>query len=276
MIFPWSSTNSRVNPEAGLSDKEHTPEVGSSENNGSTAVKDIHIDAPNISLNIDSRQSFRELWLIAVVATLLQFGVLVYSGFATYYPAQMFLKNDLAIATYAYPSTAIGTLVLVFGMLLCANVVESSTEEKSYEAKRENAQVIWLQKAETSNSRTRALNKVIRLHPLEFKAVAGTIISLSGFVVQFIGLRGMLWSASIAQLFATVAMAILRAWVRRNLAELPGTRPLLSGHEMDWLALTLSEPEDLANSGKWDRPRADKNGWDWKIATVEVKKERSA
>jgi len=73
----------------------------------------------------------------------------------------------------------------------------------------------------------------------EALAVGGTFVDLSDFVVQFVGLRGMHWSASIAQLIAIAIMIALRASVRRNLAELPKSQPFLPGHEMDWLAMTL-------------------------------------
>ncbi|KAH6848117.1 hypothetical protein B0I37DRAFT_376732, partial [Chaetomium sp. MPI-CAGE-AT-0009] len=112
----------------------------------------------------------------------------------------------------------------------------------------------------------------------EVKTVGGTGVGLCGFIVQFTGLRGMHWSASVAQLGATVVMAILRAWVRRDLAELPRALPLVSGHELDWLAMTFGgkptnapwrqPPED---DGKWDkdcRPWADGDGWDWKTIAI--------
>lgn len=48
---------------------------------------------------------------------------------------------------------------------------------------------------------------------LALKTVIGTTISVFVYIVQFIGLRGMHWSASIAQLSAMLVMVCLRAWI---------------------------------------------------------------
>ncbi|KAH6955704.1 hypothetical protein BKA56DRAFT_449679, partial [Ilyonectria sp. MPI-CAGE-AT-0026] len=232
-------------------------------------------DAPNISVNSHNHSGRGELRLVAVVGTVIQLGVLTYSGFATYYPTLKFPKDDRPIASYAFPCTAVGTLVLVAGMLVCAHVVESSTEEKRYQARKgSRARLVWLQQEKTVNDQDfdsfavfakddrtaittsrRAdkkgkprtlLDKIIQTiecHAtvLAFKAVIGTMISLCGFIVQFIGLRGMHWSASIAQLGAVLLMTGLRAWVRRGLAKPPGCKRLTPGFELDWFATTLGD-----------------------------------
>ncbi|KAH7318070.1 hypothetical protein B0I35DRAFT_478607 [Stachybotrys elegans] len=95
---------------------------------------------------------------------------------------------------------------------------------------------------------------------LQTKTIVGTMISLSGFIIQFVGLRGMHWSVSIAQLGAVLVMAGLRAWVRRGLANPPNCRRLSSRFELDWFAMTLadlgtapwmdpSEDDDTKHSG---------------------------
>ena len=43
--------------------------------------------APNLLLNIDRFSSPSELWTVAAIGTILQFGVLIYAGFVTYYPS---------------------------------------------------------------------------------------------------------------------------------------------------------------------------------------------
>ena len=110
------------------------------------------------------------------------------------------------------------------------------------------------------------------------KTIGGTAIGVCGFVVQFTGLRGMHWSASVAQLGATVLMTVLRAWVRRDLAELPRALPVVPGHELDWLAMTFGGKPEKApwrqppeEDGKWDkdsRPWAEGDGWDWDTVTI--------
>ncbi|KAF4951952.1 hypothetical protein FGADI_7068 [Fusarium gaditjirri] len=259
-------------------------------------------DAPNITVNSNIYSGRREIYLVAIIGTFLQLGVLIYSALATYYRTLRFKKDDSSVAAYAYPCMSVGTLVLVAGMLVCAHVVESSTKEEYYQAKEGKAvRMVWLQQEKavsdqkfdsfavfarddrpfvTTSRRpaeneisTTWLDKTIQLilthaetlhktivqygskpeprkhsetdseecHAtvLAFKAVFGTTISLFGFVIQFVGLRGMHWSASVAQLGIVVTMAGLRAWVRRGFVTPPASKQLATGFELDWFATTL-------------------------------------
>lgn len=172
---------------------------------------------------------------------------------------------------------AAGTAMLVAGMLVCAHVVESGSEEVMYRVKlpRMQARFIWLQRGATVNdqsfrpfaicarnstqyyttSRRRPKDGSWRIlqstSMLGVKAVVGTAISLSGFVTQFIGLRAIHWSISVSQLGATIFMAIVRAWVRRGLAKPSHAVLLESGHELDWLAMTLGhgDKHELSDLG---------------------------
>ncbi|KFG86493.1 hypothetical protein MANI_109817 [Metarhizium anisopliae] len=225
-----------------------------------TIVRNQAIDAPNISLNSQGHFGRGELRAVAVFGTILQLGVLTYFGFATYHPALKFTKGDDAVANYAFPCTATGTITLVAGLLLCAHVVESSTEEKRYQPSKETkARLVWLQRAQTVGDQSfqsfalsaggnqdlittscRGNKKSQGIH-LELKTIVGTAVSLCGFVVQFIGLRGMHWSASVAQLGAVIAMAALRAWVRRGLAQPLQRVRLTPEHELEWFAMALGD-----------------------------------
>ncbi|KAK4097975.1 hypothetical protein N658DRAFT_254423 [Parathielavia hyrcaniae] len=53
---------------------------------------------------------------------------------------------------------------------------------------------------------------------VSYFAVAGTSLAVTGFVVQFIGLRGLHWSAAVVQLGVTLIMTVIRAIVRRGLS----------------------------------------------------------
>lgn len=250
-------------------------------------VRNTTAEAPNISLNSHNQFNRGELRVVAVIATILQFGVLVFCGLATYYPSLKFQKDDKAIQGYAFPCTATGTLTLVIGLLICSHVVESSTTEERYEpGPGRRARMVWLQKTQTVSDQHfgsyaifaaddrklittshRAIKgkdakcandgsreggkcaKTLSTDPQDkakdiLKAVIGTAISLCGFIVQFIGLRGMHWSASIAQLLAVFIMMALRALVRRGLAKPPECIKLTSGFELDWFATTLGDVED--------------------------------
>lgn len=96
-----------------------------------TIVRNKANEAPNLLLNIDRFSSPSELWAAAVVGAVLQLGVLVYSSIIAYHPSVMFLKGGSPIARYAYPCTAVGTILLASGLLICSYVVESSTCEES-------------------------------------------------------------------------------------------------------------------------------------------------
>ncbi|CAI6089116.1 unnamed protein product [Clonostachys chloroleuca] len=120
------------------------------------------------------------------------------------------------------------------------------------------------------------LERFLETEVEEVIAVTGSMVSLCGFIVQFVGLRGMHWSVSVAQLGATIIMAILRAIVRRNLAKNPTCQPRLSGHEMDWLAMTIEDwakapwlHPSKVDGNIYRRPWADDGGWDWRTAAVE-------
>jgi len=198
-------------------------------------------------------------------------------------------------------------------MLVCSHVVENSTEEKRYfPAAGKEARIVWLQRSKTvddqfksfaifpkeaqaavttsqrrkplsesssggSKRRSDGLQRLFDLLTSEaVKTIIGTIVGICGFVVQFIGLHGMHWSASIAQLGAIVVMTVLRALVHRNLAERPIVWLLYPEHEMDWLAMTLGDrdkapwqnpPEFYEDNSS--KPLADDGGWDWRTVAVE-------
>lgn len=94
------------------------------------------ITPPNLVLNLRPDKTFRqklELRSLTILSVILQAGVLAYSGLATYYNEMQFKKEGEMIETHAYPLTAVGTVVLVFGMWICSFVIESSTTERSWE-----------------------------------------------------------------------------------------------------------------------------------------------
>ncbi|KAK0638562.1 hypothetical protein B0T16DRAFT_449529 [Cercophora newfieldiana] len=60
---------------------------------------------------------------------------------------------------YAYRCTAIGTLFLVLGLLVCSHVVESSTAEDLYRPNGFEARMVYLQKAGTVSDHTGAVKR---------------------------------------------------------------------------------------------------------------------
>jgi hypothetical protein len=174
------------------------------------------------------------------------------------------------------------------GMFLCSWVVESSTTEKRYGASNGwKIRIVWLQQTKTvsdqvfescmvyakddrqtittsrriqKNNKTgsKATDSSARLGDnddssaaLQLKTMFGAIVALGGFVLQFVGLRGMNWSASVAQLGAVIVMVGVKAWVRRGLSRSPAYEPLTSGFELDSFAKTLT-----SFTRKRDTPRS--------------------
>jgi hypothetical protein len=70
-------------------------------------------------------------------------------------------------------------------------------------------------------------------------AAVATLVAVLGFVIQFVGLRALHWSATIYQLGVMVIMTMVRSLVRRGLAADPIFYPLLDGHELAWLTLYM-------------------------------------
>ena len=96
--------------------------------------------------------------------------------------------------------------------------------------------------------------KAIASTPREFLTILGVFLGLAGFVLQFQGLRGMNWSASIAQLVCILLMTIWRAWVRRGLIAIPVSEMVLEDHEMDWLALKMAKSDQQPGDGDFWPP----------------------
>ncbi|KAH7262861.1 hypothetical protein BKA59DRAFT_489522 [Fusarium tricinctum] len=250
--------------------------------------------APNISLNIHS-QKRAEVRAAAVIGTFLQLGVLIYAGFATYYHTLRFPKEDnRPVSNYAFPCTASGTILLVTGLLLCADVVEKRTVEEARKPIGYEAYPIWVQrqatvgdqvfrsfgifsntprkeiltssrnpKTSTELSLVDGIVRVVCYLPLQVvelfkkalnkktssstessvqssKTTLGSFLSISGYVVQFVGLRDMHWSVSIVQLGAVVFMTAARAAIRRGLAVPPKAQSLFQEFELEWLASAIA------------------------------------
>ncbi|UPK95434.1 hypothetical protein LCI18_006369 [Fusarium solani-melongenae] len=101
------------------------------------------------------------------------------------------------------------------------------------------------------------------------------LLGSAGFIVQFIGLRGLPWPVAVSQLLAIVFMAFIRALIRRGVGIIPLACPALPGYELDFLATEIvfypnfrefkdDEPSnedlrdrDLGNVCRWEVRTAD-------------------
>ncbi|KAH7311891.1 hypothetical protein BKA65DRAFT_157187 [Rhexocercosporidium sp. MPI-PUGE-AT-0058] len=223
--------------------------------NQKTLVDKLLSSAPNIILNVDQAVAPRwELWLFAWIGIIVQLSVLVFGALTTYH--WRFEKGGAPIALYGYPCTLAGTLTVSVGLLLCSHVIEGSTDECKLELRNSDPmddpfrhRILRIQRAcivseqhfssyalfnsNTSNFlRTSRLNKK---RDYNVVAAVGSSFAIAGFIVQFVGLRALHWSATIMQLGATVFMTAVRSYVRRGLAHDIQWEAIPEGEELGWL-----------------------------------------
>lgn len=112
--------------------------------------------------------------------------------------------------------------------------------------------------------------------PMESITFIGALISLIGFISQFIGMRGLHWTASIVQLGITILVTIMRVIVRRGLGKPPAHTSLNPKFELDWFVLSFGQLSKApwVNSGRASRNYAnqkkdtrDKTRPKWEIRT---------
>ncbi|KAL6359130.1 hypothetical protein LRP88_09330 [Fusarium phalaenopsidis] len=225
-------TNNDVSVERGVGPValSERPADGSDQSPDETiyVIRNIDTGAPNITLNLQDNDSNRnELKVYAIIGIFLQLCILVFFGVIAYYPAieNSFRKDDRPVDHYAFPLAVGGTLILIIGMFICGTVVENSTEETRYKKDdKYEMRVAWIQQKHTVGDQVFDPFATFPDYPrdiitmsqrcdkgLEKLTVIGIFIGLAGFIVQFIGLRGMNSAATLAQLGATGIMAAIRA-----------------------------------------------------------------
>ncbi|KAI5815823.1 hypothetical protein BZA77DRAFT_247928, partial [Pyronema omphalodes] len=229
--------------------------------------------SPNISLNLSVSRNTRELYIATFLGILVQVVVLVIAGLVSYHPGWNLIKGGTLVQHYAYPLTSGGTILLVLGMFICAGVIDQSTKETIYEKsdhiKDFKLYLLWLQRGQLMGDETFESYAMIAKKPVEeiwtssrqqpgeeipvpsavsAFATVGTFISISGFILQFIGLRGSHWVVSIAQLAATMLMTAVRALIRRRLSNQPVIVNLTNDFELEWLASAISTSPDTFGS----------------------------
>lgn len=129
------------------------------------------------------------------------------------------------------------------------------------------------------NSKDFATNPTVSSHHFVYEVIAtmGCLTSIIGFISQFIGLRGLHWSATVAQLAATLIMTGVRAWVRRDLTIRPRAQRLYLNHELDWIATRIvsdyerlwSDTDDNDEQTSKDEAYGfwEPNCWNWGIVS---------
>jgi len=112
------------------------------------------------------------------------------------------------------------------------------------------------------DNRQQVMTSRKKQNPLQTLLTAVAIsLSLLGFIAQFVGLRGLNWWVTIAQLLAIAIMTVLRAVVRRNLVHDVEPQRIEHGYELDMVARQIKGCADWTvvtwgfdRSGNFDVP----------------------
>ncbi|KAK4251296.1 hypothetical protein C7999DRAFT_28026 [Corynascus novoguineensis] len=237
---------------------------------------------PNLSLNVGIVK--RSKWVfvvVAVVGFILQAGVLVLASTGVWILGWNLNQGDTASGHYAPIMYIVGTVLMCGGMWSCAALIGQTTHERYYERidhptrqtthKRYNQRIdqsqppatrlLWLQPGpqvigdqsfdpfayiEKKSDPLRIWTSSIKNFETQFEVYTffAVLAVLIGYIMQFIGLRGMEAWVSLAQLGITIIMSILRGSLRmqrlsrksNSLADNPDT---VAGHELDWLSFSF-------------------------------------
>ncbi|KKP07506.1 hypothetical protein THAR02_00427 [Trichoderma harzianum] len=122
---------------------------------------------------------------------------------------------------------------------------------------------------------TKEKDEQTRERILENVTFIGALISLVGFIGQFIGMRGLNWTASVLQLGITIVVTIIRVIVRRGLGKSPIRTRLKSKSELDWFALSFGDINtapwaifgDIPGKGRENDASKDENSPKWYVHT---------
>ena len=207
--------------------------------------------APNLTINIpEAITDPMYLWLCVTIGAILQCLVFFFNAYVVYH--KHWLRAGARVASYGFPLWASGTLSIIVGLFMCGYVIENTTTQ--YVAKPnidKNSYVVRFQKPmplmnlpayaflykdsqvlisqRTTFVEKRRISDLAKIsediktdpflqktNRMAFNTLLGTGFALSGFILQNLGTRELHFSASVAQLIATLALTILRSWVRRN------------------------------------------------------------
>ncbi|PWY92775.1 hypothetical protein BO70DRAFT_349091 [Aspergillus heteromorphus CBS 117.55] len=228
------------------------------------------LDVPNLSLNKGiERRSQGWFYAAAVTGVVLQGGVLIYAAITVYLFPQQFKKDGSLVVSYAFPLFLLGTMMLCTGMFLCAFIIERASTE-CYLRPATPSKIYWLQPGEQEvgdqvfgaflgvnegpgSTLTQNLMYIKSVRSPENPGKSSLLlyftvaVTMVGFVLQFVGERGLHASVILAEMGATFVMAVVRTCLRTKRTgpeenRLKGEERHLVEHkkqELDWFAFYL-------------------------------------
>ena len=211
--------------------------------------------APSLTINVQNAISLSwQLLTLVIIGIIIQIMAFVLSAFIAY--GWSWRAGSEMISSYGFPCYLAGTVLLTFGLLGCARVIQNNSRIDELSPKKIPAeyQPLCIQKACTVDAKHflsyaifhpegQSTIKMSRGNERDYTLVTlcSTMVALMGYVCQFIGLRAMHWSVALIQLAATLTMTCARAFLRRGLANQPICQPLPMGTDAAGLAYIFSK-----------------------------------
>ena len=240
---------------------------------------------PNLSINVGIRKRGPLfVYSVLVLGIVLQLGLLAMAPLMSWvgnWSKDGHSKQELGIqkayAKNKIPiSFLVGNVVMILGMFGCAYLIGQITEELKYRRinDQKSTELYWVQAGDqvigdqtygpyaysdpskplteyVISTKRENMETVFKYKVLTWITIVAT---LGGYIVQFVGLRGMTAWVSIAQLAIMLIMSFFRGMMRtqrlaNNGNKLQDISEEVVGHELDWLAFEI-----------WKTMRRDKNG----------------
>ncbi|KAF9768496.1 hypothetical protein IL306_014206 [Fusarium sp. DS 682] len=238
---------------------------------------DSHVDIdrnfapfPNLALNIGGPRPSKAvlgllgLWSAAIFGVLLQASFFVYATWATKYKASFYEDKRTPRNSSWFVLTIAGTSFIVVGMALCAQVIDDISEERRFVFHgTEKPRMFWLQPGGQRIGDQEfdgfAYNQIKTDYVTSWKRREHTsgcywrvwlavAFSIGGWVMQFVGLRGIHGTIALYQLALTIIMSIIRGCLRSCNApsdnQLSSSTQDMAGHELDWQAMKLAKNDN--------------------------------
>lgn len=309
------------------SSQREFPKWISSKNSSKITSSELSAN-PSLRLNIGFRQPSRMILLCCVAfSSMLQASML---GFATWITSVRKLPLQSGpVSPWALPMVITGTCILCSGMFMCSFLIEQSTAEYTHK-RRKVPKSTFIEVVDEQSSAVTAsvqdMDMVYMIQPggqvigdqtfdsfgysderkplrkyttsirsqasprLRAATWAASITTVTGFIVQFVGLRSVHPAVSLYQLASVLVMCVIRASMRTQRLDAnddifhkagfgrrrafhspfngsdnspPETRtaPSIASHELDWLALEVFQKRH----GSAESCRCDNLGAFWSL-----------
>ena len=188
----------------------------------------------------------------------------MYGAVTVFICPSLFQKNGRPVESYAFPLFIFGTLMLCTGMFFCAFIIERSSSECYLHADRPS-KLYWLQpgrqhvgdqvfdaflrvtegpQSQPTGDLTYIKSVRSRHHTGNSSLFLTATVTVVGFVAQFVGLRGLHATVILAQLGATLLMAIIRTCLRTK--RIGPEQNRFGGHERQLVSYKSQELDFFA------------------------------